>query len=249
MNVTAAVLCAVAGVPVGAFLNIVVERTPDRVPLAATLEGDVAPIQWLGLPVQPWLLRRGPRDQRRPRWLAVELVTVAVFAVLGATFGDTEAVLPLLVLGGALVAVSAVDIEHYRIPDRITFPALGMAAALLVVVSFTLDVTGALGSAAIGAATYFGILLLAHLVNPRGMGFGDVKLALLMGLFLGWWGYVTGPPVAEPIRLVLNALILGCLLGVVFGLAHRFVTRDRDGFPFGPSLAVACLAVLVLAAP
>jgi leader peptidase (prepilin peptidase)/N-methyltransferase len=249
MNITAAVLCGLFGIPVGAFLNLLVERTPDKVPLGATLEGDVAPIQWLGLPVQPWLLRRGPRHERQPRWLAVELVTVAVYAVLGATFGDTEAVLPLLVLGGALVAVSAVDIEHYRIPDRITFPALGMAAVLLAVVSLTLDVTGALGSAVVGAAAYFGILLLAHLVSPRGMGFGDVKLALLMGLFLGWWGYVTGPPVAEPLRLVLNALILGCLLGVVFGLAHRAVTKARDGFPFGPALAVACLVVLILAAP
>lgn len=226
MNVAVAALCALAGIPVGAFLNIVVARVPDRLPL-----------------------RGAPALERTPRWLVVVLVTVAVFAVVGAAFGDTEAVLPVLVLGAALVAVSAVDIEHYRIPDRITFPALGLAAALLVVVSLTLDVTGALGSALVGSAFYFGILLLAHLVSPRGMGFGDVKLALLMGLLLGWWGYVTGPPVAEPIRLVLDALILGCLIGVVFGLAHRAVTRSRDGFPFGPALAVGCMVVLVLAAP
>jgi leader peptidase (prepilin peptidase)/N-methyltransferase len=226
VNVAVAALCALVGIPVGAFVNIVVARVPDRLPL-----------------------RGGARQERTPRWWAVELATVAVFAVLGAVFGDTEAVLPLLVLGAALVAVSAVDIEHYRIPDRITFPALGLAAASLVVVSLTLDVTGAIGSAAVGACAYFAILFLAHMVSPRGMGFGDVKLALLMGLFLGWWGYVTGPPVAEPIRLVLNALILGCLLGVVFGLVHRAVTKEREGFPFGPALAAACLAVLVLASP
>ena len=226
MNVAVAILCGLAGIPVGAFLNVVVERVPDRLPL-----------------------RGAPRQERDARWLAVELVTVLVFGVLGGVFGDTEAVVPLLVLGAALVAVSAVDIELYRIPDRITFPALGIAAVSLVVVSLTLDLTGALGSALVGAGAYFAILLVAHLASPRGMGFGDVKLALLMGLFLGWWGYVTGPPVAEPIRLVLNALILGCLLGVVFGVAHRVVTKARDGFPFGPSLAVGCLVVLILAAP
>ena len=227
MNVAVALLCGLAGIPVGAFLNVVVERVPDRLPL-----------------------RGAPRAERGTRWVAVELATIGVFAVLGAAFGDTEAVVPLLVLGAALVAVSAVDIEHYRIPDRITFPALGLSAASLMVVSLTLDVTGALGSAAVGSGAYFAILLLAHLVSPRGMGFGDVKLALLMGLFLGWWGYVTSPsPVAEPIRLVLNALLLGCLLGVVFGLIHRAITKAREGFPFGPSLAVACLVVLLLAAP
>lgn len=231
MNVGVALLCAVIGLPVGAFLDVVVERTPDRLPLFTPGQPPV-PLRW-----------------GQPRWTAVVLVTVGVYALLGAVFGDTEAVLPLLVLGAALVAVSAVDVEHYRIPDRITFPALGLSAALLVVVSFTLDVVDALGSALVGSAAYFGILLVAHLISPRGMGFGDVKLALLMGLFLGWWGYVTGPPIAEPIRLVLNALIVGCLLGVGFGLAHRAITKARDGFPFGPALAVGCLLVLVLSAP
>ena len=94
---------------------------------------------------------------------------------------------------------------------------------------------------------YFGLLLVAHLVSPRGMGFGDVKLALLMGMFLGWLGWAPDEQVVGPVRLVLYALVLGCVLGVVFGLAHRVLTKEREGFPFGPSLAVACLVVLVLA--
>ena len=243
-----AVLCAVAGIPVGAFLNVVIERTPDRIPLRAVVDGQVDPPRsWAGVPVQPWLLRGGAPHPRQPRWLVVELVTAVVFGVLGLEFGRTEAVVPILVLGAALIAISFVDLEHYRIPDRITFPALAVSGIGLVVVSATLDITDALLGAAIGAAVYFGVLLVAHLVSPRGMGFGDVKLALLMGMFLGWLGWAPDEQVVGPVRLVLNALVLGCVLGVVFGLAHRVLTKEREGFPFGPSLAIACLVVLVLA--
>ena len=91
------------------------------------------------------------------------------------------------------------------------------------------------------------MLLLPHLVYPKGMGFGDVKLALVMGLYLGWVGWTGASPVAGPIRLVLYALMLGCLLGVVFGLVHAAVTRRRGEFPFGPALALACLIVVFYA--
>lgn len=243
----AAVAAGLAGVPVGAFLNVVVERTPHRTPLRAVVDAEEDPPRsWLGVPVQPWLLR-GALPGRRPRRLAVELATVVVFAVLGASFGATEAVLPLLALGAALVAVSFVDLEHYRIPDRITFPALALCGVGVVVTSATLGITDALAGAAIGAVGYFLLLLVAHLISPRGMGFGDVKLALLMGLFLGWVGWAPDETVIGPLRLVLNALVLGCVIGVVFGLGHRVVTKEREGFPFGPSLAAGCLLVLVLA--
>lgn len=244
----AAIVCGAAGVPVGAFLNVVVDRTPDRTPLRAVVDGEASPPHsWLGVPVQPWLLRGRTGEAKARRWLAVELATVVVFAVLGHEFGRTEVVLPMLVLGAALVAISFVDLEHYRIPDRITFPALGLGGLGLLATSATLDLVDAVGGALVGAAAYFAILLVAHLVSPRGMGFGDVKLALLMGLFLGWVGWEPDDAVMGPVRLVLNALVLGCLLGVVFGVGHRLLTREREGFPFGPSLAAACLLVLVLA--
>jgi leader peptidase (prepilin peptidase)/N-methyltransferase len=233
------VLCGAAGIPVGAFLNVVIERVPDRRPLR---EGTPA---WLGVPVQPWLLggSAAPRAERPRRWLAVELVTAGVFAALGARWGDTSVVVPMLVLGAALVAVSFVDIEHLRIPDLLTFPALAVALPLVAVVSIERDATKTLRGAAAGAVLYFGILFVAHLVSPRGMGFGDVKLALLMGLYLGWAGWDGGTE--GSVQYVLYALVLGCLLGVVFGVVHRVVTRDRTGFPFGPALAAACLIVLL----
>jgi leader peptidase (prepilin peptidase)/N-methyltransferase len=244
VNAGAAVLCAAAGIPVGAFLNVVVDRVPDRTPLRAAVEGDPTPPRsWLGVPVQPGLLR-GPGERRR-RWLAVELTTAAVFAAFGAQYGDSTVVLPLLILGACLVAITFVDLEHLRIPDRITFPSLGLSVVAIVAVSLDHDAADALRGAALGMFLYFLLLLLPHLAYPRGMGFGDVKLALVMGLHLGWLGWAPDEEVLGPFRQVLYALMLGCLLGVVFGLVHAAVTRRRGEFPFGPALAVACIVIAI----
>lgn len=244
MSIATGLLWAAAGIPTGAFLNVVVDRVPDRTPLRAAVDGDPTPPRaWLGLPVQPWVLR-GP-GPRRARWLAVELATAAVFGAFGARYGDTTVVLPLLVLGACLVAVTFVDLEHLRIPDRITFPSLAVAVPAVLLVSWQRDEGDRISGALIGAVVYFVLLLLPHVAYPRGMGFGDVKLALVMGLYLGWLGWAPDEEIVGPFRLVLYALLLGCLLGVVFGLVHAAVTRRRGEFPFGPALAAACVVVAV----
>ena len=89
--------------------------------------------------------------------------------------------------------------------------------------------------------SYFAILFVAHIVYPRGMGFGDVKLALLMGLILGWPAGST----ANAVYLVLMGLILGCVVGIVFGLAWRVIQRQGGAFPFGPALAAATILVVL----
>ena len=93
------------------------------------------------------------------------------------------------------------------------------------------------------------LLFVPHLVYPAGMGFGDVKLALVMGLYLGWLGWAPDSPTSYtgPLRLVLYALMLGCILGVVFGLVSQVATRRRGAFPFGPALALGCLVVVLFA--
>jgi leader peptidase (prepilin peptidase) / N-methyltransferase len=129
----------------------------------------------------------------------------------------------------------------------VTFPTLGVALSLILVVSLQHDLSDAVRGALVGSVAYFVLLLVPHLVYPRGMGFGDVKLALLMGLFLGWVGWTPELPVAGPLRLVLYALVLGCLLGALFGGIVTVVTRRRGEFPFGPALALACLVVVLWA--
>jgi leader peptidase (prepilin peptidase) / N-methyltransferase len=102
--------------------------------------------------------------------------------------------------------------------------------------------------ALVGMVGYFVLLLVPHLVYPKGMGFGDVKLALLMGLHLGWLGWSAAAPVAGPVRIVLWALVLGSALGALFGGVVALATKRNGAFPFGPALAAACF-VLVLASP
>lgn len=237
-------------VPVGAFLNVVVDRIPDRAPLTGSREGEACPpVEVLGVPFQPWILRAGGGSGRAlpRRWLWVELLTVAVFLAFAVAYGEESRIVPLLVLGASLVAVSVIDLQLLRIPDRVTFPTLAVAIPLVLAVSVREDAVDAFIGALVGSVTYFLALLIPHLVYPRGMGFGDVKLALLMGLFLGWLGWSAAYPVIGPIRLVLYALILGCALGVAFGGISAVVTRRRSEFPFGPALAMGCVVVLLFA--
>lgn len=242
---------ALLGLLVGSVLNVLIDRVPDRAPLRGPLDGEAsAPLSWLGLPAQPWMLRRGRHEGHvlPVRWLWVEVFTVGLFAELALRYGDSSVLVPLLVLGASLVAVSVIDLQRQRIPDRITFPTLALALPLIVVVSVHQDSTEAIQAALIGSAAYFLLLFTTHLVYPAGMGFGDVKLALVMGLYLGWLGWTPLAPVAGPLRLVLYALMLGCVIGVVFGLVTQAVTRRRGAFPFGPALAAGCLVVVIFAA-
>ena len=250
MRAIAVVLVTALGVPVGAVLNLLIDRVPSKAALRGARDGEARPpVAWGGVPAQPWLLR-GRRREGQPlprRWLWVELATAATCAGLALAYRDPWVLVPLLVLGACLVTVSVIDLQLQRIPDRITFPTLAVALPLVAVASTQLDSTEAIKAAVIGSVVYFGILCVTHLVYPAGMGFGDVKLALVMGLYLGWLGWVPGSTVLGPVRLVLYALMLGSMVGVVFGLAHQALTKQRGAFAFGPALAVGCLTVVLFA--
>ena len=241
---------AALGVLVGAVCNVLIDRVPDKVALRGPRAGEVtAPQSWLGLPAQPWILRAGrsPDGPLPTRWLWVEVVTVAAFAELAVQYGESWLLAPLLLLAASLVTVSVIDLQVQRIPDRITFPTFGLSVIAIVAVSVHLDATETIRAAFVGAVAYFLFLFVTHMIYPAGMGFGDVKLAAVMGLYLGWLGWTPLLPVAGPLRLVFYALMLGCALGVVFGLGVQLATKRRGAFPFGPALALGCYVVILFA--
>jgi leader peptidase (prepilin peptidase)/N-methyltransferase len=246
MTVLVAAGCGLLGLLVGSFLNVVIHRVPrhesvvrprSRCPGCGTTLAERD-----NVPVVSWLLLRGrcrtcdaPISARYP---AVELLTGVAFAAIGLRFGADWSVPAYLVLVAALIAVSAVDLELFLVPNRILVATLAIGVPLLVLAA-VLDSRGHdLGMAVVGAAIGFGILLAINLVTPRGMGMGDVKLAGVLGAWLGFLD----------LGHVFLGLFLGFLLGSVGGLLllATGVRTRKDHIPFAPFLAAgAVLAILV----
>lgn len=217
-----AVICAVAGLVTGSLLTVVVEQVPAR--------------QALGPPLQA-LLRR-PRSVVRARHAPVLAVaTAGLFALAALRFGAHGALPAYLVFMAAMVAVAVIDLEHYIVPNRIVVATLVVSVPLLALAAVVEGAWSSFGTAVVGAVAAGGALLAVNLIAPRGMGMGDVKLAVVLGLFLGW----------IDLAHVVLGLFLGFLLGGVGGMvliALGLRTR-RDHVPFAPFLAGgAVVAVL-----
>ncbi|MGQ0744402.1 MAG: prepilin peptidase [Acidimicrobiales bacterium] len=166
----------------------------------------------------------------------VHVATALIFAATALHFGANWILPAYLVFFTSLLAISLIDLEHHIIPNRIVYPTIFLAVPLVVAAAALDGNWGHLKSALLGAGIAWGSMLVIHLISPGGMGFGDVRLSFILGLFLGWNG------LAE----VLIGLFLGFLLGAVIGMALiglKLKTR-KDHIPFGPFLAAgAALAV------
>lgn len=166
-------------------------------------------------------------------------LTIALLCAALAAATDTRpevAVWLLLAPVGVLLAV--VDFRVQRLPDVLTLPLAAAALVLLGLVTLVPEHTGHWPSAALGALALGGGYFVLFLINPGGMGFGDVKLALGMGAVLGWYGWST----------VMLGTLAGFLLGALYGGALVVARRAgrKTAIPFGPFLiAGAFIGVLV----
>ena len=193
------------------------------------------------IPMLSWLLLRGRcRSCRASIPVSVpitEIATGLLFAVVTWTLGLTWTLPAFLVFVVASAALTLTDLAAKRLPNRIVFPADVIGAALLVAGSVLDGEPGRLIDAGIGAIAYSGLLLIIHLVVPRGLGFGDVKLAVLLGMFLGYLG--------------IGHVALGFFLVYLFGGAISVVlvvTKIRsmkDAIPFGPYMMAAALVTIL----
>lgn len=234
MDAAAALLSLAPGLAVGSFLNVVAARVPLRrsvVRPASSCMSCGTEIAWRdNVPVVSWLLLRGRCRSCGAGipWVypAVELTTAVLVAGCVLAFGLTLDALVAASFCALLVVVSATDLEHRIIPNRIVVP--GAAAVLAAQTALQPSPEWALG--ALGAG---GFLFLAALAYPAGMGMGDVKLALLMGAMLG--------------RTVPVALMAGMILALVPSvvlLARHGAKARKMGIPFGPFLALGSVLAL-----
>ncbi|MCD9876120.1 prepilin peptidase [Streptomyces guryensis] len=159
---------------------------------------------------------------------ALSLTTALVCAALAAATGTRPELGVWLLLGPVGVLLAAVDLRVRRLPDVLTLPLAGAVLVLLGVVALLPEHAGDWTTALYGALALGAFFLLLFLINPGGMGFGDVKLALGPGAALGWYGWPT-------LMLgTLAAFLLGALYGGALVVARR--AGRRTAIAFGPFL-------------
>jgi len=229
-----AVLAGILGAILGSFLNVVAYRLPRKESLSHPgsrcphCETPIKPYD--NVPVLAWFWLRGKcRACGAPislRYPLVEAVTGLLCAAVVVSYGaDSDVWLPLVFVV-LLVPITLIDLDHHIIPNVLT--GIGAIAAIALVLAFD---SGSIEENLISAAAAGGFFLIAAIAYPAGMGMGDVKLAGMMGLYLG--------------RAVAPAIFVALISGTVVGafVIARFGAKEgrKKGIPFGPWLALGSL--------
>lgn len=227
------------GAVIGSFLNVVIVRLPrgeslvrpgSRCPACGTS------IPWFdNVPVLSFLWLRGRcracGQAISWRYPLVEASTAGLFGLAAWKLGPRlEALIPAWAFLAALVAVTAIDLEHQLIPDVITLPGIGAG----FIASLANPSVGWL-DALLGIGAGGGLIFLVILVSRGGMGGGDMKLCAMMGAFLGY-------------KLALLAIFSGVVLGGFLAavLLTTGLKRRKDPIPFGPFLALGGVIALFM---
>lgn len=239
MNVALAAVVAAPGLVVGSFLNVVASRVPAHRGLvfdrSACMSCNTQIAAWDNIPLLSYALLRGRCRSCKAaipvRYPLVEALTALLIVACVLRFGLTPEAAVAAFFCSVLVALSAIDIEHRIVPNRIVMPSF-------VVVLVAQTAIEPSPEWALGAVAASGFLLAAALAYPQGMGMGDVKLALLLGAMLG--------------RNVAVGLVLGLLFALVPAaiLTLRHGTQARKmALPFAPFLALGAIVALFAGEP
>lgn len=229
---------ALLGLAIGSFLNVVVHRLPLgeslSTPRSRCTGCGVAIAAYDNVPVVSWIALGGRcRHCRAPisaRYPVVEALTAATFAAVVAARGFDAGLLLELPFAAVLIAVAAIDLDHRIVPNRILLPAAVWAVAAGIPVW-----TDFMPEALAAGAGAFAFLLLAALAYPAGMGMGDVKLAGVMGLYLG----------LEAVPALAVAFVTGTVVGLAM-IAREGRGARKKGVPFAPFLALGGLVALLV---
>lgn len=237
----------VFGLIMGSFANVVIYRVPRSI--SVVTPGSACPrcshmlAWWENVPVLSFLLL-GAKCRRCKGDISVRYPLIE--GLMGASWGAAAwfvrplALVPaVLVWIFVLVAVSAIDLEHRRIPNKVLFPGSAVVGLLLIAAAVADRHPRLLLSGAEGAVLYAAPLLLLALIVPGGMGLGDVKLAGFIGMVLGSIGL---PAVGVG---AFTGFLIGSVVGVLLILTGAKTRKDT--IPFGPSMAAGALTALFFA--
>lgn len=242
------------GLLFGSFLGLVVYRVPRKESILkprSRCPGCGTELRAIdNVPVLSWLALRGRcrtcKTKISARYPAAELLTAGLWGLAAARLGacdgcramDAVAFLPFL---WALVALSLIDLEHKLIPSRLLYPALAAGVVLLAIAAATGPGWGAFGRAALAGLASFAVFNVIHFISPGGMGYGDVRLSGLIGLYLGYLGW----------GRVYAGFLVGFLLGAVVGVLLMAIGKAgrKTAVPFGPFLAAGAVVAAFWGGP
>ena len=245
MAIFVAASAALFGLVIGSFLNVVVYRVPAGLSVLAprsACPGCAKQIAWYdNIPVLSWLVLRAKcrncKESISVRYPIVEASTGALFVLLAVTV-PRDSLIPLVCLvGAACLALAIVDFETMRLPDQIVFTTAVLVVAGVILDGFLSGEWPLLRAAesALLWALVFGIPWLV--TSGRGMGFGDVKFAPVLGLMLGWVGW------GESLVGLFSGFLLGSIIGVLLILVAKSEKRRR--IPYGPFMVAGTLVGLL----
>ena len=245
MTAALVIWSAIVGLIVGSFLNVVIYRVPQGLSVVAPRSACPAchtPIAVRdNIPVISWLvLHARCRSCRAPisvRYPLVESGTALTFGLVAWRIGPHPQLAAFLVCSASLLALAIIDVEHLRLPTRIVYPASVLVIALLLGSSAVLDQWHRSVVAALCALAWLTLFGAIHVVSPRALGAGDVRLAPLLGFALGWLS------VGAVVVGFFVANLVGSIVGVALLALHRL--QRRQPIPYGVFLAIgAGVAIL-----
>ena len=239
-------LCAVLGLAIGSFLNVVIHRVPrgESVvsPPSACPGCGTAIRPRDNVPVLSWLLLRGKcrscGERISARYPVVELTCAALFAVMAVRFGLDPVLPAYLYLAAVGLALAVIDLDCRRLPNALTLPSYPVALLLLGAAELFGSDSGDLLRALLGGAAMYALYFALCFAYPAGMGFGDVKLSGVLGMYTAWIGWGAWGV----------GVFFGFFFGGVFGALLLLVRKGdrKTAVPFGPfMLAAVLMAILV----
>ena len=230
--------CGIAGLAIGSFLNVVIYRVPRHEsiirPRSACPSCHTPILERDNIPVVSWLLLHGKcRSCQNPisaRYPIIELTCAFLFAGAAARFGYNWELPAMLVFLAGLLALASIDVELMLLPKGIIFTTLTGVAIFLVIAAGVYGEWHRLLIAALCALGWFLVFFILWAASPKFIGYGDVRLAVVLGLALGWLG----------IRYVILGFFAANLIGAIVGIvliAAKKMSRDQP-IPYGVFLAL-----------